>query len=77
MKCITLSGWKVGMKKVSLTKFLQGNAGYSLARAKATTDAILNGESVTIEVPDEQLDAITAEIRDIGVDFVVNNFCSR
>jgi hypothetical protein len=47
---IVLSGWNPGFDKVGLTKLLRARPEYSLSRAKACTDAILGGQSVTIEV---------------------------
>jgi hypothetical protein len=69
MKTIEVLAWNPGFKKVSCTKLLQERAGYSLSRAKATTDAILNRDRVTIELPEEDLDRIVAELAEIGLQF--------
>jgi hypothetical protein len=67
MKTIVLCGWKAGFRKVSLTVLLREKVGYSLAHAKAATDAVLDNQSITIEVRDEEMEAIAKEINDIGV----------
>lgn len=73
MKRITLCDWKVGFKKVSLTLLLHNKAGYSLAEAKRITDAVLNHEPVTIELPADDIEVLLAELRAIGVKFIEDN----
>ena len=66
MKKIELRGWNVGFNKVEFTKLLQGEPGYSLKHSKDTTDAILAGESVLLEVSDEQYEEQTRRIKALG-----------
>lgn len=50
MAIVEITGWKAGFKKVSHTKALQELAGLSLSEAKATTDRVLMGECVLLEI---------------------------
>jgi hypothetical protein len=52
MAQVRITGWETGLKKVSLTKLLQSSAGMDLVTAKNYTDRILEGETVTLELPD-------------------------
>lgn len=69
MKTIEVLTWNPGFQKVNCTKLLHEKAGYSLSRAKATTDAILNHQRVTIELPEEELERTIAELLEIGLQF--------
>lgn len=73
MKKIEIQAWEPGFQKVSCTKLLQEKAGYSLSRAKATTDAILNRQRVTIELPDEGFERAIDELLKIGLQFKVGD----
>ncbi len=64
---IALSGWNPGFNKVGLTKLLNARPGYPLSRAKAVTDAVLEGRSVTIEVADREAEQFIAQINSLGV----------
>jgi ribosomal protein L7/L12 len=69
MKRLVLCGWNVGFNKVGLTKLLRGTIGYSLSEAKAITDTVLKNQTVGINIPDEQLEAVVSELTDLGVKF--------
>jgi hypothetical protein len=69
MKQIVICGWSAGFKKVSLTKMLRERANYSLVRAKNVTDAVLNNQSVVIEIPDVQFEYAIKDLNEIGVKF--------
>jgi hypothetical protein len=67
MKRIVVFGWSPGFKKVSCTKLLHEKAGYSLSQAKATTDTILKGQPVMIELPEHDLERTIAELFEVGL----------
>ena len=46
---IVLHGWNTGFNKVAHTKLLRTELSYSLAQAKSITDALMDGQSVTID----------------------------
>jgi ribosomal protein L7/L12 len=64
---LEINGWTSGFRKISLTKFLQQRANYSLAQAKAVTDTVLSNQPVTIEVAEDEAAQATKELVDIGV----------
>jgi len=72
MRRITLSGWNVGFDKVGLTNLLRQDLGYSLARAKGITDAVLDKRSVTVQVPDYQVVQMDAKLKAIRARFAVD-----
>lgn len=67
MKTKVVSGWNPGFKKVSCTRLLQEKAGYSLSQAKATTDAILKGQRVIIELPEQGHERTIAQLSLAGL----------
>jgi len=69
MKTLVLYDWDKGFKKVSLTELLHKRAGYSLAQAKAITDAVLNHESVSVELSEETFEQVANDLRDICVKY--------
>jgi ribosomal protein L7/L12 len=65
MSKVVLTGWKAGLKKVSLTTLLREQAALSLADAKHRVDALLTGDEVILEIAgldkaEELLDAAKA-----------------
>lgn len=50
---VRLTGWKVGLMKISLTKLIQRESGYSISKAKQCTDDLLIGKIVELLLPDE------------------------
>jgi hypothetical protein len=64
---MTLFDWEVGFNKIGLTKLLQVELGYSLAPAKAATDAVLACQAVVIEVPDGRAEQLAADLKRLGV----------
>ena len=69
---IVLCGWNTGFNKVAHTQLLQAELGYSLSRAKSVTDAVVEGQSVTIEVADDQIERLAFELNEVGVKCRVN-----
>lgn len=48
MKLLTLEGWRVGLKKVSLTQLIQAEVGAGLQASKSATDRLMAGERVVL-----------------------------
>ena len=51
MTSVILSGWKLGMQKIPLTKLLVARAGLGLKDAKDCVDRCVDGETVLIGMP--------------------------
>ena len=66
MTTVLLSGWNAGFNKVRFTRLVQDLLGYSLTEAKRVTDQIMDGETVTVEVPETQADHVIASISELG-----------
>jgi hypothetical protein len=67
MTTIRLTGWRVGLRKVSLTKLLQEKARLPLVRAKHLVDEILEGRPVTVDLPEcENPRDVSNAIRELG-----------
>jgi ribosomal protein L7/L12 len=64
---IVLSGWNPGFNKVGLTKLLRAQLGHSLRRAKTVTDAVLEGQLVTVEVADGEAKKFINQINSLGL----------
>jgi len=71
MKRLVLQGWKIGFAKVSLTKLLRDELGYSLSEAKGITDAILENKEIRLPCQDQQAETTVAKLREIGVNVSV------
>jgi ribosomal protein L7/L12 len=71
MSELVLQGWKTGFLKVSLTKLLRDELGYSLSEAKAVTDAILENREIRVPCQDQQVENTVAKLRKIGVNVSV------
>jgi len=67
MNKIALSGWNPGFNKVRLTNLLHARPEFSLADAKAATDAVLDGKLVTIAVPDGETESFIDQINSLGL----------
>ena len=63
---IILYGWNIGFDKVAHTKFLRAELGYYLLQAKSITDAVVDRQSVTIGVPDDQIERLAFELNELG-----------
>lgn len=63
---IILFGWNIGFDKVAHTKLLRAELGFSLLQAKSITDAVVDRQSVTIEVPDDQIKRLAFELNELG-----------
>lgn len=64
---LRISGWRPGMRKLSLTSLLRERLGLSLRDAKAAVDLVLEGREAHLHVPDEaDCERLIAEIADLG-----------
>ena len=69
MARVTLYGWKEGFQKVQTNKLLREKAGLSLSQAKHTVDMLLDGKSVSLEIPDRACaTALIEEASMLGVE---------
>jgi ribosomal protein L7/L12 len=66
MKSISISGWNVGFRKLEHTRLLRSEFGLSLSQAKQTTDEVLAGNAVTLQVPDDRYEQAVAELIKLG-----------
>jgi ribosomal protein L7/L12 len=66
MTTLLVSGWRVGFNKVEFTKLLRTGLGYSLSRAKRTTDAVLDAGAVELQVPDGEAEGLLATMDELG-----------
>jgi hypothetical protein len=64
-------GWKVNFDKVSFTKFLRKEFGYSLSVAKDITDGILEEKAVTLEMEENGVQRIAVELEKLRASFSV------
>jgi ribosomal protein L7/L12 len=72
MTTVTIKGWRVGLRKVSMTQALRTHCGLGLADAKSVTDRVLIGEVVEIQAPDsETAHQLVAELTELGADAAV------
>jgi hypothetical protein len=49
---VRITGWRTGLKKVSMTKAIQRSSALDLADSKSCTDRVLEGETVDVTVHD-------------------------
>jgi ribosomal protein L7/L12 len=64
---IVLCGWNHGFNKIALTKLFRAECSLTLERAKAITDAVLEGQSASIEVSDSEAERMISDLTLIGV----------
>ena len=64
---IAVSGWDAGFQKVRFTELLRHELGYSLSRAKSATDAVLEDQSLELEVAEEKSARLLSLLQEIGV----------
>jgi hypothetical protein len=71
MSKLILSGWNPGFNKIGLTKLLQVDLGYSLSHAKAITDSVLEGQSIAIDLDEDQFEQMGVKLSDLCTKFVL------
>lgn len=69
MTTLRITGWRVGLQKISLTKLLQDQAGLGLAAAKQAVDDVLDGRPANVTLP-ASVDArsVVESVRALGAD---------
>jgi hypothetical protein len=73
MASILMTGWRDGMKKVSLSKLQMEYLKVSLSQAKMNVDKLLDGEQIKIEIDDLEIAReFIKRADDIGVDCLLN-----
>jgi hypothetical protein len=71
MTTLVVSGWNVGFQKVNFTKLLQSEFGFSLSKAKAATDSVLDHDSIDLTLPVAEHDRLMSRLAALGVKFAV------
>ncbi|MGJ7610357.1 MULTISPECIES: hypothetical protein [unclassified Variovorax] len=67
MKSVKLTGWKVGLKKISLAKVIQDALGGSIFDAKKIVEKVLQGEIISLEIPNEVFEDFIKYAQQAGV----------
>lgn len=66
---VRITGWHLGLRKVSLTHAIQSVAGLDLKDAKQLTDQLLDGEPVEVDAQNlTRAQAFIEGLREIGAD---------
>lgn len=66
---VRITGWRYGLRKVSMTETIRDRTGMGLAAAKAITDAVLRGESAVVPVADYTAAVqLAAALRNLGAE---------
>jgi ribosomal protein L7/L12 len=67
MPRLNITGWRVGLKKISMTHALQEHLGLGLKDAKGAVDKVANGEAVSfvLEEPDKA-EALAKALEAVG-----------
>ena len=66
MRKIVVFGWNAGFEKTGFTKLFHSELGYSLKDAKLTTDAVLDGEPIFIEVTEDRYKHLACQLTELG-----------
>ena len=68
MAKVIITGWRPGFDKIRLTKLLHEHAQLRLSEAKRSTDRVLAGDTVILDIEDDgRLDRLLHEFEEIGV----------
>lgn len=69
---VRITGWRYGLKKVSMTTTIRDALDLGLADAKRCTDRVLDGEVVVLDVPSrEAAIALAGALHELGADVEV------
>ena len=66
MTTVLISGWHYGFQKVAFTRLMKSEMGLTLRPAKTITDRILDGETVELQVQDDQVEHLLEAMTDLG-----------
>ncbi|MFT5051974.1 MAG: hypothetical protein ACI8QZ_003405 [Chlamydiales bacterium] len=67
MTTIRMTGWRRGLRKVSLTQTLM-ETGLGLKNAKSCTDRLLEGDVIEVQVELDQSEDVLRSLHQLGVD---------
>jgi hypothetical protein len=76
MKELVIHGWNVGLDKISLTKTMRAEFGYSLSQGKSVTDRVLSNEEVRIPLEDysvEESRDVCKRFQELGINVSIEN----
>jgi ribosomal protein L7/L12 len=75
---LKLTGWREGLKKISLTETLKQNTTLSVKEAKDCVDRLLDGEVVIVDLlPTVNLQELVERVTDIGADCKIEDDGNR
>ncbi len=67
MKTLIITGWRVGLDKIALTKAIRAYTGLGLAEGKSCTDQVLENKIVTLKDLDPEIaERFLNDIQHIG-----------
>lgn len=69
MTKIRIVGWNIGFDKIGMNKLLREDYSYPLDAAKRAVDLILDGGSLELEVSNDKITHIIAQLRALHVVF--------
>ena len=73
MRKVAVLGWNPGFQKIQFTELLRGDFGYSLSKAKAATDAVLDQKRVELEVQDTECMRLLPRLNQLGARAVLED----
>ncbi len=73
MRKVAVLGWNPGFQKVQFTELLRGDFGYSLSKAKAATDAVLEQQRIELEVRDADCTRLLPQLDQLGAQAVLED----
>lgn len=74
MATLEIRGWREGFRKIACTHLLRDRAHLTLAEAKACTDRVLEGQLVTLSLPDSEIALrLAQELYELGADETVTD----
>lgn len=67
MSTVRIDGWHYGLQKVSMTKCIRHHSRMSLANAKECTDAVLDGQTMIVVLPNlSEAISLAEELNKLG-----------
>ncbi len=68
---VAVTGWNTGFQKVRFAELLRRDLGYSLSRAKAATDSVLDDYCLELDVQATQCDDLLPRLQELGAKVTV------
>ncbi len=69
MTKVLITGWQVGLQKISMTKIIQRYTALGLSDAKSVTDRVLDGKTIVLTVVrDEEAVELVENLKAVGAD---------